>query len=90
MPNDRKICLIDDPDEHGTLTKAEAAVLALVDGGPSNLQIAASLCITVGTMKYHLHRVYEKLDVGRRTRPPSDGPSTTTWAAPETCSPHKK
>ena len=68
MPNDRKICVIDDPDEHGTLTKAEAAVLALVDGGLSNLQIAASLCITVGTVKCHLHRVYEKLDVRSRTQ----------------------
>ena len=68
MPNDRKICVIDGPDENGTLTKAEAAVLALVDGGMSNHQIAARLSITVGTVKCHLHRVYEKLDVRSRTQ----------------------
>ena len=68
MRNDRKIWLIDGPDENDTLTKAEAAVLALVDGGLSNHQIAASLSITVGTVKCHLHRVYEKLDVRSRTQ----------------------
>ena len=68
MPNDRKICLMGGPDENGTLTKAEAAVLALVDGGLSNHQIAASLSITVGTVKCHLHRVYDKLQVRSRTQ----------------------
>jgi DNA-binding NarL/FixJ family response regulator len=49
------------------LTKAEAAVLALVDGGLSNQQIAVQLSISVGTVKCHLHRVYEKLQVRNRT-----------------------
>ena len=50
-----------------TLTKAEAAVLTLVDAGLSNQQIADSLSIAVGTVKCHLHRVYEKLQVRNRT-----------------------
>ena len=49
------------------LTKAEAAVLTLVDAGLSNQQIAANLSIGVGTVKCHLHRVYEKLQVRNRT-----------------------
>ena len=42
------------------LTKAETA-------GLSNQQIAARLAIGVGTVKCHLHRVYEKLQVRNRT-----------------------
>ena len=49
-----------------TLTYAEARVLALVEAGNSNQMIAATLAITVGTVKSHLHRVYEKLDARNR------------------------
>jgi two-component system, NarL family, nitrate/nitrite response regulator NarL len=49
-----------------TLTHAEAKVLALVEDGHSNQMIAARLAITVGTVKSHLHRVYEKLDARNR------------------------
>ena len=49
------------------LTPAEAAVLRLVDAGLSNQQIALELSIVVGTVKCHLHRVYEKLQVRNRT-----------------------
>jgi ATP/maltotriose-dependent transcriptional regulator MalT len=49
-----------------TLTHAEAKVLALVEAGHSNQMIAATLVITVGTVKSHLHRVYEKLDARNR------------------------
>ena len=48
------------------LTHAEAKVLALVEDGHSNQRIAATLAITVGTVKSHLHRVYEKLDARNR------------------------
>jgi ATP/maltotriose-dependent transcriptional regulator MalT len=51
----------------GSLTPAEAAVLGLVDAGLSNQQISAALSITVGTVKCHLHRVYEKLSARNRT-----------------------
>jgi ATP/maltotriose-dependent transcriptional regulator MalT len=49
-----------------TLTHAEAKVLALVEDGHSNQMIAATLAITVGTVKSHLHRVYEKLEARNR------------------------
>jgi ATP/maltotriose-dependent transcriptional regulator MalT len=48
------------------LTTAEADVLGLVDSGLSNREIAATLSISVGTVKCHLHRVYEKLQVRNR------------------------
>jgi len=48
------------------LTKTEAEVLALVDSGLSNQEIAAHLAIAVGTVKCHLHRVYEKLQAANR------------------------
>src|ERR1700704_2094051 len=48
------------------LTTAEADVLGLVDTGLSNREIAATLSISVGTVKCHLHRVYEKLQVRNR------------------------
>ena len=48
------------------LTTTESRVLALVDGGLSNREIAIALSITVGTVKCNLHRVYEKLHVTNR------------------------
>lgn len=49
-----------------SLTKSEAGVLGLVDSGLSNREIAATLSIAVGTVKCHLHRAYEKLQVCNR------------------------
>ena len=49
-----------------SLTKSETEVLALVDRGLSNREIAAALSIAVGTVKCHLHRTYEKLQVRNR------------------------
>jgi ATP/maltotriose-dependent transcriptional regulator MalT len=48
------------------LTKSEREVLSLVDRGLSNREIAATLSITVGTVKCHLHRAYDKLQVRNR------------------------
>ena len=48
------------------LTHAEAKVLALVDAGLSNRSIAETMSITIGTVKTHLHRSYEKLDARHR------------------------
>ncbi len=42
------------------LTRTEADVLGLVDNGLSNREIAATLSISVGTVKCHLHRTYEQ------------------------------
>ena len=48
------------------LTTTEARVLGFVDSGFSNREIAAALSITVGTVKCHLHRAYDKLQVRNR------------------------
>ena len=48
------------------LTRTEGRVLALVDRGLSNEEIAAALSITVGTVKCNLHRMYDKLQVTSR------------------------
>jgi ATP/maltotriose-dependent transcriptional regulator MalT len=48
------------------LTNAQANVLTLVETELSNRTIAQSLSITVGTVKSHLHRTYEKLDARNR------------------------
>jgi DNA-binding NarL/FixJ family response regulator len=49
-----------------SLTRAETVVLGLVDEGLSNHQIATTLSITIGTVKCHLHRAFEKLPARNR------------------------
>lgn len=50
-----------------TLTPRERAIAGLVSHGKRNREIATELGISEGTVKIHLHRIYEKLDVGNRT-----------------------
>jgi two-component system nitrate/nitrite response regulator NarL len=49
------------------LTSREHDVMALVEVGRSNREIADELCIEVSTVKNHLHSVYEKMHVRRRS-----------------------
>ena len=51
----------------GDLTKRELRILAKLDSGMSNREIAESLFISEGTLKWHLHNVYGKLDVRNRS-----------------------
>ena len=53
--------LIDPP------TARELEILRLVAAGLSNADIAERLYITVGTTKWHMHHVFAKLGVSRRT-----------------------
>jgi two-component system, NarL family, nitrate/nitrite response regulator NarL len=48
------------------LTARERQILALIDEGRSNKEIAARLCIEVSTVKNHVHHILEKLGVRRR------------------------
>jgi len=50
------------------LTERELDVLRLVAQGASNPQIADHLCITVNTVKVHLHNILEKLQLKNRAQ----------------------
>jgi two-component system nitrate/nitrite response regulator NarP len=49
------------------LTKRRRQVAKLACQGLSNRQIAEKIGVTEGTVKTHLHAIYEKLDIGSRT-----------------------
>lgn len=53
-------------EEDARLTPREREVLALIELGWSNKQIAQELCIEVRTVKNHVHNLLEKLRVSRR------------------------
>lgn len=50
----------------GTLTSREREIVALIDEGLSNKEIARRLVIEVATVKNHVHNILEKLRVGTR------------------------
>ena len=50
----------------GVLTPREIEVVSMVAKGLSNKEIGAKLFIAEGTVKIHLHNIYEKLGIGRR------------------------
>ena len=51
----------------GLLSKRETELLRLVADGCSNKEIAASLVISIGTVKRHTGNIFHKLDVKNRT-----------------------
>ena len=50
------------------LTRRESEVLELLGRGFSNKEIANSLCLSVATVKHHVHHVLEKLQLQRRAQ----------------------
>ena len=48
------------------LTRRQREILALIDEGLSNKEIARRLSIEVATVKNHVHNILEKLEVTRR------------------------
>ena len=50
------------------LTEQEMNILALIVGGKANQQIADELVITLGTAKWHVHNILQKLSVNNRTQ----------------------
>jgi len=53
-------------DLHSALSQREITLVKLVADGRSNREIAEQLHITEGTVKVHLHRIYEKTGVKNR------------------------
>lgn len=51
---------------HASLTTREREIVRLIDDGLSNKEIAEILRISVPTVKNHVHRIIEKLNVSRR------------------------
>jgi len=50
------------------ISDRELEVLGLLVSGQSNKEIAANLFVSPNTVKTHVSRIYEKLDVSRRTQ----------------------
>ena len=48
------------------LTKREREVLDLIGQGRSNKEIGNHLCLSVATVKHHVHNMFEKLGLTRR------------------------
>jgi two-component system nitrate/nitrite response regulator NarL len=51
-----------------TLTSREAEIAHLVSRGLRNKEIARELHLSEGTVKMHLHHIYQKLRLGGRTQ----------------------
>jgi two-component system nitrate/nitrite response regulator NarL len=56
------------PDLSLALTRREGEVLELLGRGLSNKEIANDLCLSVATVKHHVHHVLEKLQLQRRAQ----------------------
>jgi DNA-binding NarL/FixJ family response regulator len=55
------------PQIPSNLTSREAQIAHLISRGLRNKEIARELCLSEGTVKMHLHHIYEKLHLGGRT-----------------------
>jgi DNA-binding NarL/FixJ family response regulator len=59
------------PDESDVdlgLTRRESEVLELLGRGLSNKEIGCELCLSVATVKHHVHHILEKLKLPRRAQ----------------------
>lgn len=65
----RRVALLAGTPEHDLprLTHRESEVMALVEHGLSNREIAERLCIELSTVKNHLRHAFDKLNVHRRS-----------------------
>jgi DNA-binding NarL/FixJ family response regulator len=57
-----------EPDLDLALTRRESEVLELIGHGLSNKEIGNQLCLSVATVKHHVHHVLEKLKLPRRAQ----------------------
>ncbi len=58
----------DESDIEIALTRRESEVLQLLGRGLSNKEIGCELCLSVATVKHHVHHVLEKLKLPRRAQ----------------------
>jgi two-component system, NarL family, nitrate/nitrite response regulator NarL len=56
----------EDPTLNSALTRRECEVLELLGRGLSNKEIGCELCLSVATVKHHVHHILEKLKLSRR------------------------
>jgi ATP/maltotriose-dependent transcriptional regulator MalT len=49
------------------LTRREVSILKRLETGLSNKEIAEAIFVSEGTLKWHLHNIYSKLDVKNRS-----------------------
>lgn len=54
------------PPANGVLTRRELDIVRMVAFGARNKKIAEQLGIAEGTVKMHLHTIYEKLEISGR------------------------
>ena len=65
----RRLAMADRPSQIASnLTSREAKIARLVSRGLRNKEIAHELHLCEGTVKMHLHHIYEKLRLGGRTQ----------------------
>lgn len=59
---------MDEPDTDLSLTRRESEVLELLGHGLSNKEIGDQLCLSVATVKHHVHHVLAKLRLPKRAQ----------------------
>ena len=64
----RRESLAEESDSDFDLTRRESEVLELLGRGFSNKEIANELCLSVATVKHHVHHVLEKLQLQSRAQ----------------------
>jgi ATP/maltotriose-dependent transcriptional regulator MalT len=55
------------PTSGEPLTRREVSILRRLESDLSNKEIAEAIFISEGTLKWHLHNIYSKLDVKNRS-----------------------